>query len=185
MRRAAANGSRDGGAQAAAAEARLKEARRRLEQGLSARSRQDVQNALREAEQLVGEQEEVESEVEGLERAGAARAGRVQKLAEQKDAMTSKVADFEKTLQQLADQTRRDERDASRKLDEAANSIRANQVKEKIRYSKGLLRGPESEYAKAFEEEIGSNLDAMRKKVAEAAGAMGNGAEAGRTRQSA
>ncbi len=173
MRRAAANASRDGGAEAAAAQKRLEQALQKLEQRQASRGQRDIENARRQADELANEQKAIQSEVNGLDQAGGGREARAQKLGERKDAMTAKVAGLEKELQQLADDTRAVERDASRKLQEAAGSIRDNKVKEKIQYSKGLLQGESTDYAKTLESSIGSNLDALKQKIGDAAGAMG------------
>jgi hypothetical protein len=179
MRRAAANASRDGGAAAADAQRRLEEALQQIQRRQGGRGQRDIQNAIRQAEELANDQKEISSEVNGLDQAGAQRDARVQKLAERKDTMEAKLGGLEKDLQQLADDTRGTQRDASRKLQEAASSIRDNKVKEKIRYSKGLLQGQAAEYAKNFEANIGSNLDALRKKIGEAAGEMDKSSKQG------
>jgi hypothetical protein len=41
----------------------------------------------------------------------------------------------------MARETRRTAKEASRELGEAARTIRENKLKEKIRYSKGVVRG--------------------------------------------
>ena len=87
--------------------------------------------------------------------------------------MESKVASLEQQLQQLADETHAGQRDASRKLQEAAGSIRDNKIKEKIRYSKGMIQGQPTEYATNFEQNIGDNLEALKNKIGQAADAMG------------
>src|SRR5438093_866327 len=74
MRQAAANGSRDGGAQAAAALDKLREAQQRLERNQSGRGERDVQQAIRQAEELANEQRQISQEIQGLEQQqGAAR----------------------------------------------------------------------------------------------------------------
>jgi hypothetical protein len=176
MRQAAANGSKDGGAQASAALEKLREAERRLDQNQSGRSDRDIQAAERQAQELAEEQKQIASEVRGLDQAGASRQARADALAERKTAMDGKVGDLQKQLEKLANDTRRDQRDASRKLDEAAGSVRDQKIREKIRYSKGALQGMQggpSQYALAMEDSISSNLDGLHKKVAEAAAAMG------------
>src|SRR5947208_2188955 len=82
-----------------------------------------------------------------------------QQLAQRKDAMDAKVADLQQQLEKLANETRRDEKDASRRLDEAAGSIRDKKIREMIRYSKATLQGSGSQYARGMEETIGTNLD--------------------------
>jgi len=173
MRRAAANGSRDGGAQANQALDRLREAQQRLERNQSGRGERDLQRVQRQAEELANEQKEVASDVQGLEQAGAGRDAKAQGLAQRKEQMDAKVADLQQQLEKLANQVRKDERDASRKLDEAAGSIRDKRIREMIRYTKGALQGQGSQYARGMEETIGANLDALNKKIGDAASAMG------------
>jgi uncharacterized protein DUF4175 len=177
MRRAAANGSQDGGAQANQALDRLREAQQRLERNQTGRGDRDLQHAQRQAEELANEQKEVASDVNTLEQtqgqAGAERQAKAQGLGQRKDAMDAKVADLQQQLEKLANGMRRDEKDAARKLDEAAGSIRDKRIREKIRYTKGALQGAGSQYARGMEEDIGANLDALQKKIADAAAAVG------------
>src|SRR5207247_3774806 len=163
MRRAAANGSNDGGAQAAEALNKLRDVQQRLERNQSGRGERDIQRALRQAEELAREQKEVAADVNALDQsqAGDGRQGRAQQLAQRKDAMDAKVGDLQQQLEKLANETRRDQREASRRLDEAAGTIRDKKVREKIRYSRGMLQGSPSQYARAMEEDIGANLDAL------------------------
>jgi DNA-directed RNA polymerase subunit F len=173
MRRAAANGSSDGGAQANEALSRLREAQQKLERNQGGRGERDIQRALRQAEELAKEQKEMASDVGSLEQSGDGRQAKAQQLAQRKDAMDGKVADLQQQLERLANETRRDEKDASRKLDEAAGSIRDKKIREMIRYSKATLQGSGSQYARGMEETIGNNLDALQKKIADASAAMG------------
>jgi hypothetical protein len=177
MRQAAANGSKDGGAQANQALDRLREAQQRLERSQSGRGDRDVQSALREAQELAGEQKDVASQVQGLDQAGAGRQVRAKALAERKDAMDQKVGDLQQQLEKLANDMRGTEKDAARKLDEAAGSIRDKRLREKIRYSRNTLTAS-SEYARGMEDDIGSNLDALQKKIGDAASAMGQSKKA-------
>ncbi|PYR21020.1 MAG: hypothetical protein DMF94_09635 [Acidobacteria bacterium] len=173
MRQAAANGSKDGGAQANQALDRLREVQQRLERNQSGRGERDLQRAQRQAEELANEQKQVASDVNGLDQAGAGREAKAQELGQRKDAMDAKVADLQQQLEKIANQMRRDEKDAARKLDEAAGSIRDKRIREKIRYTKGALQGAGSQYARGMEEDIGANLDALQKKIGDAAGSVG------------
>src|SRR6185295_803974 len=177
MRRAAANGSADGGAQANEALSRLRDAQQKLERNQGGRGERDMQAAQRQAAELAQEQKQVASDVNGLEQAGASRDEKAQGLSQRKDAMDAKVADLQSQLEKLANQVRRDEKDAARKLDEAAGSIRDKRIREEIRYSKSQLRGSPGQYARAMEDDIASKLDALEKKVNDAAGAMGKSAK--------
>src|SRR3954470_6967551 len=175
MRRAAANGSKDGGAQANQALDRLRQAQQKLERNQGGRGERDLQRAQRQAEELANEQKDVAADVNALDQAeaGAGRQGKAQALGQRKDAMDAKVADLQQQLEKIANEMRRNEKDAARKLDEAAGSIRDKRIREKIRYTKGALQGAGSQYAKGMEEDIGANLDALQKKIADAAAAVG------------
>ncbi len=95
-------------------------------------------------------------------------------LGQRKDALESKVAELEKQLDRMVGEQTRESRDTARKLTEAASGIRDNKIKEKIRYSKSLLgSGAPEQYARNFEEEIGANIDALRKKLDEASSSAG------------
>ena len=190
-RRAAANGSRDGGAQANEALQRLREAQQRLERNQGGRGDRDIQRVQREAEALASEQKDIAKDVNGLDQgaegspqngqnAQGSQAGRqekTQQLGQRKDAMDKNVADLQNELEKLANSMRRDEKDAARKLDEAAGSIRDKRIREMIRYSRSALNGSPNQYAPAMEESISNNLDALSRKINEAAGSMGRQAK--------
>jgi hypothetical protein len=175
MRRAAANGSKDGGAQANQALDRLRDAQQKLERNQGGRGDRDLQRAQRQAEELATEQKEVASDVNALDQteAGAGRQAKAQALGQRKGAMDAKVADLQQQLEKIANEMRRDEKDAARKLDEAAGSIRDKRIREKIRYTKGALQGASSQYARGMEDDISANLEALQKKIGDAAGAVG------------
>jgi len=185
MKRAAANGSKDGGAQATEALARLRDAQQKLERDQSGRGQRNLQNAQRQADELAAEQKQVQSDVNSLDQAGAGRAEKAQQLAQRKDAMDAKVGDLQKQLEELANQVRRDEKDAARKLDEAAGSIRDKRIREMLRYSRNQLNTAGSQYARGMEESLSNNLDALSKKVADAGAAMGRQAKADATERAA
>ena len=63
MRRAAANGSKDGGAQANQALDRLRDAQQKLERNQSGRGERDLQRAQSQAEELAKEQKDISSQV--------------------------------------------------------------------------------------------------------------------------
>src|SRR5204863_4513249 len=84
-----------------------------------------------------------------------------------------KVGDLQKDLEALANDARRDQKDAARKLDDAAGSIRDKRVREKIRYTRSQLGGSPSDYAKSMEDDISGNLDALQRKIGEAESSLG------------
>src|SRR4029079_8268298 len=140
MRRAAANGQQASAAQAASALERLQDAQRRLPQAQSGRADRDVKDALQQAEQLAREQREIADDVKNLDAAGDRRQEKTQQLVERKGALEQKVGELEKQLDRSASDMRNQEKDASRKLSEAANGIRDNKVRDKIRYSSSMMR---------------------------------------------
>jgi hypothetical protein len=83
---------------------------------------------------------------------------RVQRLHERKDALAAQVQALEEQLDRMAGDTRTSDAQASRALREAASGIRENKLKEKIRYSKGVVRGRPGEPAQQFEGEIGQDV---------------------------
>ena len=69
----------------------------------------------------------------------------------------------------------KNERDASRKLTDAANAIRDKRIRDKIRYSDQMLRnGSQTSDVAAFDRDIQNNFDDLQKKIAEAQSAVGN-----------
>lgn len=174
MRKAAANGARDGGTEAAAAERELRDAMRQLQGLQGQRGDRDVAEAQSSANALADQEKQIAAGVKALpSKAGAARAAEAQRLAGQKNDMEAKVDAFQQQLDKLSDATRVEHPDASRKLQEAANGMRDSRLNDKIRYSKGMLQGGNPEYARQFEESIAAGLDALKDKIGEAVSAMG------------
>ncbi|MCY4074971.1 MAG: hypothetical protein OXH04_06035, partial [Acidobacteria bacterium] len=174
MRRAAANDDNLGFAEAGAALDRLREVQERLQGEQSGRLQRDIEDQLRRANRLADEQREVRAEVAdlpGME--NEPRMTQLRRLLERKNEMESEVADLEREIDSTSAEFRRDERDASRRLQEAASSIRDNRLKEKIRYSRGLMRSRPGDTANAFENEIGSDIGELAEKLAEAAASVG------------
>ena len=174
MRRAAANNDNLGFAEAGAALDRLRDVQDRLSTEQAGRLERDIEEALQRANRLADEEREVSAEVNGLSgMSDDERMGQLRGLMERKDAMEAEVADLERQIDSTSAEFRRDQRDASRRLAEAADSIRDNKLKEKIRYSKGLIRSRAPETAQAFEDEIGSDIGDLREKLQAAEQAVG------------
>ena len=175
MRRAAANADNQGFAEAGAALDRLREVERGLQGEQSGRLARDIEEAQRRAEELAREEADVTEQVAELDTlSDDERADRIQRLTERKEEMEAEVADLERGLDSTSAEFRRDERDASRALQEAANGIRESKLKEKIRYSRGLVRARSPEYAQQFEQEIGGDIADLERQLAEAADAVGS-----------
>ena len=175
MRRSAAGGA-SGGASGAEALERLQSARRLLDQSRESRLDNDVRDAVRRAEALAEEQRRVAEDVAGLPGA-ADRAAREQRIEERKQAQAAEVRQLESMLDRLARESRREQAATSRKLQEAAGSIRDSRLEEKIRFSRSIVRGGSEEYARNFEEQIGADIEKVRERIADAAGTMAEAPE--------
>jgi len=175
MRQAAANADNQGLAEAVAALDRLRDVQRELQSEQSGRLARDIEDAQRRAADLADEEADIANQVAGLgELTDEERVERIGRLVERKDEMEGQVADLERELDSTSAEFRRDERDASRALQEAANGIRENQLKEMIRYSRGLVRARSPEYARQFEEQIGGSIGDLERQLADAAEAVGS-----------
>ena len=134
-----------------------------------------IQEAQRRAADLAAEEADIVAQIAGLDDLqDEARAERIQRLVERKNQMEAEVADLERELDSTSAEFRHDEPDATRELHEAANGIRTNKLKEKIRYSRGLTRARSGEYALQFEEEISDDIGDLIQGVANAAEALSN-----------
>lgn len=173
MRRSAANNRNGNPADASAALDRLDEARRRLERNRSQQLEQQTREALQRAEELARQQREIEAGMNNLNNAGADRAEQARRLIERKEQQLAGVENLERQLDRMASEARTEQREASRELQEAAGSIRDNQLKEKIRFSRALTQpGANPDYTREMERDIGANLDDLRQRIAEAGDAL-------------
>ncbi len=161
---------------------RLREARRLLDQERSSRLDRDLTGFAEKADELKRAQEQIAGEMRelansarsgasgGTPSAGDSLAGRVR---ERKDALSSEVAALESQLDKVAREARREQKDTSRKLQEAANSIRDSKLKEKIRYTKGLVDRAADPNAEALENDIGQSIDDLAGQIRGAGNAVG------------
>ena len=169
MRRAAAGQPGSASATATSALDRLEQARRQLESGRSSRLERDARDAERRAAALAEQQERVAADAG---RAGARGQEEEARLLADKDSMAARVSALERDLDRMARESRRDQPEASRKLQEAANAVRSSQLRERLRFSKDVARAGSPEYARNLESTIRDNLNGLRDRVAEAARAV-------------
>ena len=187
MRKAMANRSSGEIAQGTEALEQLREARRLLERNREFQIASEMEDLNQRAERARRMQERITSQVGALgesgtlgedgrsgERGAQREAGeRIEEILGEKERLEQEVSALETQIDRVARQSRGTEQDAARRLAEAAESIRQNQLKEKIRYSKGVVRGRSPEYAKRFEDEIGGDIEEMAERLAEARRAAG------------
>ncbi len=175
MRRAASGSDGGSGAQASAALERLRNTERQLDRARAARAERDIQDAQRRAEELAREQQAIAESVRQLSAAdGEARRHQAERVTERKDALEAGIGELEQHIDRSAADASRDNREASRRLSEAAGTIRDQRLRDKVRYSKAMVtRGAPPESTQAMENDIGAGLEALRKKLGEAAAALG------------
>jgi hypothetical protein len=177
MRRAGASSRQAEAGEGLSALRQLREAHRELENNRAAGFEREVEDAARRARRLAQQQREMVNDVERLGEAGADRQERVQRITERKEQMAEELSELESDLDRLSRESRREQRDASRRLDEAADAIRDEKIKEKIRYSRGVVQQRSTEYARNFEQDIRENLESVSEKLEQAHGAIGESPE--------
>ena len=169
MKRAATGSA----AQGAAAMEQLTRAANGLEGARSAAASESVKKLADQAKEL---QEQQAAIADGVKQLGTAppgkRAEQIQKLNQQKDALSRGVAKLESDVDRAAREARREQPAAAGKLGDAANAIRDQRVREKIDFSKNVIRGGSSDYANAFEGQIGENLKDVADRTRAATGAL-------------
>ena len=174
MRRAASEGREGSLSEGISALDRLKDARRLLEKDRASRLERDMDDISSRAEKIARQQEKIQYHVARLgESSSRERADRMQRLLERKSEQAREVADLEAQMDRMSMESRREQKDASRKLRDAADSIRDSKLKEKIRYSKGVVQGRTPEYAQQFEDQISEDISELRDRIEAARAAVG------------
>jgi hypothetical protein len=177
MRRAAANGQKSGDASQALNN--LQEARRLLDQEKSGRSSRDVSDAVRAAQQLAEQEKNVQSDVQKLGQSAdpSAQQPLKQSIAQQKGAMADEVKDLKSKLDRMALDNRREQRDVSRALESAADTLRGRKVEEKLRYTQQQTRTAPADWMNSAEQQIGADIADLGQRLqqAQSAAQSGNG----------
>ncbi len=184
MRRAAANGSRGSG-DAAQADKALSDARRLLDQERNGRGARDLNDAMKTAQQLADQEKKVQSDEQKLTQAqsgASAGAGSQQQMkdlqqsiADQKAAMANEVKDLKSQLDRMSNDSRRDQKDLSRALGGAADTLRGRKTEEKLRYSSGAARTAPAEWLNSTEPQIASDIADLGQRMQQAQAAAQNG----------
>ncbi len=161
---------------------RLREARSLLDQDRSTRLDKDLSEFAEKADALRRAQENIAGEMRELGRDGSpaddpslspGEPAKADRVRERKDSLATEVGDLESRLDRAARDARREQKETSRKLQEAANGIRDSKMKEKIRYTKGLVDRVGSGAAEPFEADIAESIDALGQKIREAGESLG------------
>ena len=173
MRRSAANGGTAGVAEARSALRRLRDARDELGGAQDERLERDLQDARERVDELSRQQEDVENRMEAMERVGRPSADQVGRIRETKEEMAEEVGDILAQLDQLAASARRDGTEGAQELEEATETIRETQLRERLLYSRGLIGRPgQEEYAEAFENQTAQAIQSLSNRLDEAAEAI-------------
>ncbi len=187
MRRAAANGNRGQG-DAAQAEKALNDARRLLDQERDGRSSRDLSDAIKKAQQLADQEKKVQSDEQKLTQSqsqsqsgGAGGAGQQQQrelqqsIADQKGAMADEVKDLKSQLDRMSNDSHRDQKDLSRALGGAADTLRGRKTEEKLRYSQGAARTATPDWLNATEPQIAGDIADLGQRLQQAQSAAQTG----------
>ena len=169
MKRAATGSA----AQGAAAMEQLTRAANGLENARSAAASESVRKLAEQAKELQDQQQSIADGVKQLATtAPDKRAEQIQRLNQQKDALSKGVLQLESDADRAARESRREQPAAAGKLGDVGNAIRDQRVREKIDFSKNVIRGGSPEYANAFEGQIGENLKDVADRARSATGAL-------------
>ena len=190
MRRSQAGSSRsqsNAGADGMAALDKLREARRLLDRNQRQQLGRDMEELQERASRVSSMQSRIEEQVDSLsgpegedgqrrsELSARERSDLIERIMERKDRLTDEVAGLEAQLNRMSQGARNDQPETARKLRESATIIRDEQLKEKIRYSKGVLAGRDPEFARLFENQIRQDIDDVTERIAEARDSVGEG----------
>ena len=175
------------GTQGIAALDKLREARRLLDRNQRQQLGRDMEELQERANRVSRMQSRIEEQVDelagregedGQRSSGLSareRADLIERIMERKDSLTDEVAGLEAQLNRMSQGARNDQPETARKLRESATIIRDEQLKEKIRYSKGVLAGRDAEFARLFENQIRQDIDDVTERIAEARESVGEG----------
>ena len=138
-------------------------------QGLS----NDVQEARVRATGLAREQALIEAEMDRVSEAGhgpGSMAGRT--LFDRKEVMNEEIADLEEYIGRLASDAQDGRSEASDRLREAVATISDEKLKERVRYSRGLIGLQDREYTQRFEAETTRVVEELAEELTRASDAI-------------
>jgi len=187
MRRSASSGGQQGAASSAAASDRLREASRLLEQERNSRAQRAGEEAAATGRRLAQEQRQV---TEDVARASAMspqdREEMQQRIAQRKGAMADTARALGGRLDRAALDAQRNQPAAGRELAEAADTLRARRIEDKLRTTQARIRDIPPEQQEAIERMITSDIEKLNRALEEARVASQSGAsDAGRSAQAA
>ena len=173
MRRAASQQGQ--GSSAGSALDQIENARRLLEESRQSSQTGGIEDAARRAQELANQQKEVQRDVQDLPGAGASRPEREQRLDERKTEMAGSVQQLQDDIERMSRDLARERPEAARDLREAARGMREGRLRDKIQFSRGVMRQGAPDYARNWEQSITDDLDSLSTRLDRAnASASGN-----------
>ncbi len=102
----------------------------------------------------------------------------LRRLVERKEEMAAEVEGLESQLEELSrDARQQDQDEAAGRLRDAVGEIRDRRLRDKIRYSEGVVQQRSREYARNFEESIQADIDDLEQRLGDAAESIGESRE--------
>ncbi len=162
---------------------RLRRATKDLENSRSNGLADQVRDLERRARDLAERQRDIAEQVRGLGGASPAeRNQRLQRLDERKDGLAAEVDRLQSDAERAAREGRREQPGAAGRAGQAAEQLQSGRIRDRIVYSKGVMRGNSPDYANQFEGQITQGLSDAADKLREAVGALGESADDKRDR---
>jgi uncharacterized protein DUF4175 len=175
MRRSAANGGQRGASDAAEALNRLRDARRLLDQERDTRTQRAVDEAAETGRRLADEQRRVTEDVARQGGGGGAenvspqeREDLLRAIERRKGAMADTAKSLAGRLDRASVNARKEQPELSRELQEAADTLRARRIEDKLRATQSRLRDTPPDYQNANERIISSDIERLNRAIAEA-----------------
>ena len=182
MKRASGN-SPNSAQQGGTALDKLRGATKELENARTAGQGEQVRELSRRAEELGKRQQEISQGVKEMAgTSGADRAERMRRLGERKDGVAQDVERLQADAERVARQTQREQPATAGKVSKAAEAIREDRIRDKVLYSKEVMRSGSPELSDRIEGQISQNLEDVAGQLREAAGALTESADARRER---
>jgi len=145
-----------------------------VDQARANSSQDDIKELARRAQDLASRQQEITRDVNTLTAASPAdRVEQGKRLDQQKDALSDGLTTLQRDADRVARDARREQPKAAAAVARAADQIRESRLPDRIQYSKGVMRNGSSDYARAFEEQIRDQIAAVRDKLSNAVGDIG------------
>jgi hypothetical protein len=162
---------------------KLRGATKELENARTAGQGEQVRELSRRAEELGKRQQEISQGVKEMAgTSGADRAERMRRLGERKDGVAQDVDRLQADAERVARQTQREQPATAGKVGKAAEAIREDRIRDKVLYSKEVMRSGSAELSDRIEGQITQNLEDVAGQLREAAGALTESADARRER---